>query len=90
MVPNQNKGKSNQADKTIAFNDQNSETTVYADALRQFTQTVNNSDAEITFKKPQCKSTQEDSDETIQVDTSDEMLEMDYADKFIADCTEQT
>ena len=25
----------------------------------------------------------------MQVDTSDEMLEMDYADKFIADCTEQ-
>ena len=85
------KGKSKSIQNQVESNlvDHNSETTIYKDALEHIEQTVDNSDAEITFNMNKTKQKSDESDDPTQIDTSDEMLEMDDADKFIAECAQE-
>ena len=85
------KGKSKSIQNEVESNwvDHNSETTIYKDALEHIKQTMDNSDAEITFNLNKTKQKSDESDDPTQIDTSDEMLEMDDADKFIAECAQE-
>ena len=82
----------------IEMTDNQSVTTVYQDAVEKFKESIENTDSEIEFNTNQPKDNSlVDNDETVEennkiderVDTSNEMLVMDDADKFIAECVKQ-
>ena len=89
----------NQGKKILPnIDDEQSETTIYHDAIEKIKGSVDNSDSEIMFNfaKQNDNVDQDtgnsDSEQNMQVDTvdtSDEMLEMNDAEKFIAECAEQ-
>ena len=69
----------------------NSETTIYQIILEKDSNHYDTDDPEITFKTTEANSQAKLRDSTSsedQIDTSDEMLEVDINERFIADCAD--